>query len=197
MSVNQFEKIMKERTDRELIGIVGANRHKYEEEAIEAASSELSLRNIKTEQIDKISKEITHHKENIQKVESNKASKSDRAIHFIVDRIVMFILYVPFNIIITPFVGFVPEDLAGLFFIIYALVFHVFAYAVQEYYFGKTVGKFLTKTKVVKNNGDKISFRDALNRSACRFIPFNWLSFLLGENGWHDALSETKVIRDR
>lgn len=69
----------------------------------------------------------------------------------------------------------------------------------MEYFFGKTIGKYITKTKVVDLNGNNISFRTAFIRTLCRRIPFNTLSLLMGADAraWHDALSGTKVIEDK
>ena len=73
----------------------------------------------------------------------------------------------------------------------------VFYYIPQEALFGRTVGKLLTKTKVVDLNGNKITFGKTILRTICRFIPFEAFSFLGGggrPQGWHDSLSKTKVV---
>lgn len=63
---------------------------------------------------------------------------------------------------------------------------------------GKTIGKFLTKTKVTDIHGDKPKFSQILLRSAARFIPFEALSFLFeGFEGLHDAISKTRVMEDK
>ncbi|OOV16121.1 RDD family protein [Flavobacterium sp. LM4] len=75
----------------------------------------------------------------------------------------------------------------------------VFGYYVSmEYLFGKTIGKYFTNTKVVNVDGSKISFRTAIIRYICRWIPFEFASLALGSDAeaWHDTLSKTKVIED-
>lgn len=73
----------------------------------------------------------------------------------------------------------------------------VLYYSIFESVTGKTIGKYITKTKVVKKNGDKIKLRHAIIRSICRCIPFDVFSFL-GNNpiGWHDSISKTIVIKE-
>lgn len=68
-------------------------------------------------------------------------------------------------------------------------------YTALEYTTGRTIAKFITKTRVVNEDGTTPDFRTILIRSLCRFIPFEPFSFLFAENtGWHDTLSKTKVI---
>jgi len=78
------------------------------------------------------------------------------------------------------------------------LIMTVFYTSMEYFLNGKSLGKFITKTRAVKVNGDPITFSDALKRSACRSIPFEVFSFL-GKNrsGLHDSISKTKVIDEK
>ena len=68
-------------------------------------------------------------------------------------------------------------------------------YSTLEVTTGRTLAKYITRTKVVDENGNTPGFTTILARSASRFIPFEPFSFLGGENsGWHDRISKTKVI---
>ena len=59
----------------------------------------------------------------------------------------------------------------------------------------RTLGKYVTNTKVVMQNGDEPSPRAILLRSLCRLIPFDAFSFLGRDGkGWHDSLSNTYVV---
>lgn len=60
----------------------------------------------------------------------------------------------------------------------------------------KTPGKWLTKTKVVMEDGSKPDLLHILGRSFARWIPFEALSFLFSGHpvGWHDRLSGTLVV---
>jgi len=100
---------------------------------------------------------------------------------------------------------------------IFATIF-VLYYPIFEYFFGKTVGKFITKTKVISNDGNKVSLLQCIGRVFSRFLPFEYLSFII--NGifrsdskqysiseyfsylfnesvfWHDSLPNTLVVED-
>lgn len=59
----------------------------------------------------------------------------------------------------------------------------------------RTLGKYVTKTMVVLENGEKPTNQNIAKRSLCRMIPFDAFSFLgtLGK-GWHDSISKTYVV---
>ena len=81
--------------------------------------------------------------------------------------------------------------------LIFFLVFGVnlFYYTILEYASGRSLAKYITKTKVVTEKGENPGFQAIVIRSLCRFIPFDALSFLGGEeSGWHDRISGTRVI---
>ena len=69
-------------------------------------------------------------------------------------------------------------------------------YWVSESSWQTTLGKRLTKTKVVNYNGTKPTVLDILGRTLARCIPFEVFSFLFAEHGrgWHDTLSNTLVV---
>jgi uncharacterized RDD family membrane protein YckC len=63
---------------------------------------------------------------------------------------------------------------------------------------GRTVGKLITGTRVVRFDGHRPHFPQIIGRTAARFIPFEPFSFLGGSGyGWHDSLSGTRVVRVR
>jgi uncharacterized RDD family membrane protein YckC len=59
-------------------------------------------------------------------------------------------------------------------------------FIVLEFYFAKSIAKFITRTTVVLESGEKPASRDIIIRSFSRIVPFDALSFL-GEDsfGWH------------
>jgi uncharacterized RDD family membrane protein YckC len=67
-------------------------------------------------------------------------------------------------------------------------------YSLMEGLFGRSVGKFITGTIVVDENGEKPSFGTIFKRNLCRFIPFDAFTFLGGSRGWHDSISDTYVV---
>jgi len=66
-------------------------------------------------------------------------------------------------------------------------------YLICESLWQKTLGKLITRTKVVMIDGSKPDFKHILGRTVSRFIPFEAFSFL-GQLGWHDKLSNTRVV---
>ena len=71
-------------------------------------------------------------------------------------------------------------------------------YLFFEGLFGRTVGKFVTGTRVVNELGLRPSFKQILGRTFARLIPFEAFSFLGSDSrGWHDSLSKTFVVRVR
>jgi uncharacterized RDD family membrane protein YckC len=79
----------------------------------------------------------------------------------------------------------------------FAVVKVVLYYVIQEYFFGQTLGKFLTGTIVISADGAKPSVGQIFGRTFGRFIPFEPFSYLFGGShpiGWHDSLSKTRVV---
>ena len=195
---NEFTKVMSERTDEELIKIVTVERERYNPTAIEAADAEIEKRNIDTSEFEKIKEQATVEKEQKQKVDSNVVGSGIRFVNFLIDFIVWLILAFIISFIIGLLIPVTAESQGILTLFVYVLFFGTFItyYAILEIKFQKTVGKFLTKTKVVKMNGEKPENGDIITRTFCRLIPFDRISFLFVKNGIHDYLSKTKVVKD-
>lgn len=69
-------------------------------------------------------------------------------------------------------------------------------YVIFEASTGRSLGKYITGTKVVTTNGSKPDLQTILLRTLCRFIPFEAFSYFGEEpTGWHDRLSKTYVVR--
>jgi len=68
-------------------------------------------------------------------------------------------------------------------------------YVSFETLFGRTVGKFVTQTIVVDENGEPANHQTILIRTLCRLIPFYEFSFFgIPTRGWHDSISKTFVV---
>lgn len=71
-------------------------------------------------------------------------------------------------------------------------------YVVMEGYCGRTVGKFVTGTRVVDEKGGPVRLGQVIGRSFARFIPFEVFSYFGEEKrGWHDSLPRTRVVKCR
>lgn len=76
--------------------------------------------------------------------------------------------------------------------IIILLIYYIIIESITT---SRSIGKYLTKTKVVLEDGSTPGVKDVILRSLCRIIPFEVFSFL-GETGrgWHDSISDTYVV---
>jgi uncharacterized RDD family membrane protein YckC len=80
---------------------------------------------------------------------------------------------------------------------VFSLILFLGYYVPQEAFTGRTLGKIVTKTKVICSDGRKLTFGKAVGRTFCRLIPFEWFSFtgnVRGPIGWHDRIPKTIVI---
>ena len=129
------------------------------------------------------------------------ASKTDRFINnfidvicffifsFLMDFLILEILEKLFNNLMFGFYGVIFNYVLG---VIYGTIFFTFLEGTT----GSTIGKYITKTKVIDEDGNKPSYETILIRSLCRHIPFDAFSFLGRPGyGWHDKLSKTRVVK--
>lgn len=135
------------------------------------------------------------------------ASKGTRFGNYIIDYIAVTIIaifvFVPIVIIFPDFISIESLDQGDTLqsklkeYAVTALVFVLYYSICETLFSGKTLGKLITKTRAVNFDNSKMNFGTAIKRSFCRMIPFEQFSFLgsLG-SGWHDTLSDTKVIED-
>jgi len=75
-----------------------------------------------------------------------------------------------------------------------------FAYYVpMEGIFGVTLGKLVTNTRVVDEQGRPPSWAQVLGRTLVRQVPFEPITILFGDparaTAWHDRLPKTLVVR--
>ena len=191
-----FKDVMSKRTDEDLIKIVTVDRDGYQPLAVEAAEEEIKKRNIDPTKIEQVKTDLTAKIEEQKEFDSKKVSSLTRFIHFIVDTIAFIIVTMIFAFILGLFIN--PTDQSIMTFIGYfILALGFFGYYVfMETKYQKTIGKFITKTKVVNKNGTRPEVGDIVRRTFCRLIPFDRISFLFTANGFHDRLSDTTVIKD-
>jgi len=78
----------------------------------------------------------------------------------------------------------------------FVIIINLLYYIPQEAISGRTLGKRITGTKVVNEDGTELTVGRAIGRTLCRFIPFEPFSFLSSNTprGWHDSIPKTKVI---
>lgn len=135
------------------------------------------------------------------------ASKGKRFGNFIVDYIIQMIIGGGIGVVIALMAEFTGNytlydlvvesesrviDYTFGFFILF--IYYVFFESLTS----KSIGKYITQTKVVLEDGSKPAFYDILLRTLCRLIPFEQFSFLGTDGkGWHDSLSKTYVVDEK
>ena len=111
-----------------------------------------------------------------------------RLLNFIIDSILFFIIVIVFSLLFKNMVE--KEHLK-----IFMIILYYSYYFIFEYFIGQTIGKMITKTKVVNINDEKPNFIKIIIRTLSRLIPIDFLSYLFISNGIHDLLSKTKLKR--
>ncbi len=70
-------------------------------------------------------------------------------------------------------------------------------YFLFEYYLGKTPGKFITRTRVIRiEDGEPPRAWQILLRTLLRNMPLEFLWYLFATVGPHDFMSQTLVVED-
>jgi uncharacterized RDD family membrane protein YckC len=121
--------------------------------------------------------------------------------HFIVDMFVFQIITYVVEFLVALFselthINASLELTVGLLSNILILVLFPGLYLICESRWQKTPGKFLTKTVVIDEYGNKPTWQLVLLRSVIRLVPFDAFS-CLGDtysHGWHDSWSKTWVV---
>lgn len=135
-------------------------------------------------------------------VGSKTSGISKRFINYIIDSIIIALLmFLIIFVLSMIFLKFNPELLNDLINFSKYVNYIIFIIVMYSYYFvfeasaGMTIGKYITKTKVVDKEGKKPNSKIIAIRTLCRLIPLEPISYLgEGKLGWHDTLSKTATI---
>ena len=76
------------------------------------------------------------------------------------------------------------------------LLYAFIMFLTEKFSKGRSLGKLITGTQVVKTDSSPLTFQDYFFRNISRAIPFDQLSFL-GNNGWHDTIYDTRVVKKK
>ncbi|PSL47459.1 RDD family protein [Chitinophaga niastensis] len=80
--------------------------------------------------------------------------------------------------------------------LIFVLLYVGYCFIMEAFANGRTIGKMITKTRVVRYDGQPLSPLTVLGRSFSRIVPFEAFSGL-GDAPWHDKWTNTEVIKDK
>lgn len=141
----------------------------------------------------------------LQIIDRHRATKWTRFANLLIDRVIFSLFF-----FVTGFVVVFLDNIFGIYFFtdyllklsevnrvtdifITSILFFFYTFLIEYFTKGRTIGKFITGTKVIMIDGQSPTLKDYFIRNIIRIIPFDGLSFL-GENGWHDGWSGTRVI---
>ena len=133
-----------------------------------------------------------------------RASTGKRLANYIIDFIVFYVFVAIFAVVLaltspSMFNSWTSDSVgAGLVDRILTLFFYAMYMGIVEALLkGKSVGKFITKTRAVYLDGTPISTSTAFSRGFSRAVPFCAFSALGGEcNPWQDRWTNTMVVNE-
>jgi uncharacterized RDD family membrane protein YckC len=125
------------------------------------------------------------------------AGRGARFLNFFIDGIISRIFAPVSAALLLRSLG--PGEHSPVLVLIFVLAAFFGYYVVLEAAFGWTLAKLITGTRVVRLDGTKPTVPQALGRTLARFIPFEPFSVLFSDSklGWHDTLSNTRVVTVR
>ena len=130
------------------------------------------------------------------------ASKQMRFVNLIIDYFTKLFAFVSIIFLIQLFSEFTGSDISFDWiddmnkieeYLLGAIVSIIY-YAIFESLTARSVGKYVTNTIVVLEDGSKPPIEAILRRTLYRVIPFDALSFLGHNRGWHDKYTDTFVV---
>ena len=93
------------------------------------------------------------------------------------------------------------SDLESMGAILFGVIVAYFNYIVyytfcEKLFRGYTLGKLITGTRAIRNDGQELTFKDTILRTLSRIVPFEVFSGF-GGYPWHDQWTKTMVIKTR
>jgi len=130
----------------------------------------------------------------------NHATQGQRFANYLIDLIVTYLI--AFGLLFLYGVGISlnggnAEDLPDQTLLYYLAVYSsliLYTSVMEAFNKGRTIGKLITGTYAVKNDGQPLDFGTALKRSFSRIVPFEPFSGF-GAAPWHDKWTDTTVVK--
>jgi uncharacterized RDD family membrane protein YckC len=137
------------------------------------------------------------------------ASTGQRFLNFLVDNLLMrfalswattyLVSYILVHLFFDFYVRMVAEQGFRFYFVVYliAIFNYVIYYTFCEKVFnGYTLGKLITGTRAIQEDGSDLTIGKAFLRSFSRMVPFEAFSGFSG-HPWHDTWTHTMVVKAR
>lgn len=140
------------------------------------------------------------------------ATQGQRFLNFLIDNLFMrFVLTYATGIVIGMLLNVIDPEFLGevlynptnrfwsvliLSYLIAVLNYSLYYTLCEKAFKGRTIGKLITGTRAIQQDGSELSLKNALLRSLVRLVPFEIFS---GFNTltWHDSWTNTMVIKSR
>ena len=119
------------------------------------------------------------------------APTSIRFANYLIDLVVFYVLNILVSLAFTSWLQTAARPMIYL--TSYCLYIAYFTF-IEGATGGRSVGKFITGSKAIKEDGGVITWNDALLRSLSRIVPFEPFS-AFGGYPWHDRWTHTKVVK--
>jgi uncharacterized RDD family membrane protein YckC len=81
--------------------------------------------------------------------------------------------------------------------ILSALAYGIFMFFIEWITKGRSLGKYITGTEVLMEDGTKPTVGMYFKRNICRIVPFDAFSYFGFGRGWHDQWSDTYVVHKK
>ncbi|HZI54456.1 MAG TPA: RDD family protein [Chitinophagaceae bacterium] len=133
------------------------------------------------------------------------ASGGKRLVNYLIDRIVflglVFIAAMVIAIVSPQTIDSIDEENTGFNIVenlVYISLFVLYMFGIEAIFKGKTLGKLMTGTRAVNEDGSNITPKTALLRGLSRVVPFEVFSALGNPcYPWHDSWTKTYVIDEK
>jgi uncharacterized RDD family membrane protein YckC len=122
-------------------------------------------------------------------VNLTRASSGQRLGNLLIDLFSFYAIFIALGLVFRPLliVIFTP--------ILPAIAFALYLSLVELIFKGRTLGKLITGTRAVREDGSPITASEAFGRGFSRIVPFEAFSALgSGTYPWHDRWSHTYVV---
>ena len=137
-------------------------------------------------------------------VQNNKASRGARFANYLIDAVIFYIFIFFFGAFLgilytigikapLQLISYIEGNRAFNY-LFSSILYFIYIFSIEYLTKGKSIGKFITKTQVVSIDGTMPTQKDFLIRNISRLVPFDGFSFLIGNDGWHDSWSDTRVV---
>jgi uncharacterized RDD family membrane protein YckC len=130
------------------------------------------------------------------------ASSGVRFLNYLIDRVVLYFIVTSIERAILPLLLTPPRVAFDIYYWTYlgaaylgVAMLDTLYYTVLEGTTGRTLGKLITNTRVVRDDGSPLTMKDTLYRSLSRLVPFEAFSGF--GVPWHDRWTQTTVTSNR